>query len=143
LKTDVPQELSTKEEIHARYKDLSLVESAFRTCKTVSLELRPLHVRLSSSTRGHVFVVMLAYMIIQELNRLWKDLDVTVEEGLTHLSTLTEMQIIFPDGLSLSRIPEPTSQNGVLLKAAGIHLPACLTHNNVVVRTYSHRKKSS
>ena len=29
LKTDVPQEMSTKEEIHKRYKDLALVESAF------------------------------------------------------------------------------------------------------------------
>ena len=64
LKTDVPKEMSPKEEIHERYKDLELVERAFRTCKTVSLELRPLHVRLSSSTRGHVFVVMLAYLII-------------------------------------------------------------------------------
>jgi transposase len=143
LKTDVPKELSAKEEIHDRYKDLSFVESAFRTCKTVSLELRPLHVRLSSSTRGHVFVVMLAYMIIQELNRLWQDLEVTVEEGLRHLSTLTETRIVFPNGVSLSRIPEPTSQNEVLLKAAGINLPACLTHDNVVVRTYNHRKKSS
>ena len=70
LKTDVPKEMSPKEEIHERYKDLEQVESAFRTCKTVSLELRPLHVRLSSSTRGHVFVVMLAYMIVQELNKL-------------------------------------------------------------------------
>jgi transposase len=64
LKTDVSREMSPKEEIHECYKDLALVESAFRTCKTVSLELRPLHVRLSTSTRGHVFVVMLAYMII-------------------------------------------------------------------------------
>lgn len=143
LKTNVPKGLSGKEEIHDRYKDLSLVESAFRTCKTVSLELRPLHVRLSSSTRGHVFVVMLAYMIVQELNHLWQELEVTVDEGLRHLSTLTETRIVFPDGISLSRIPEPTSQNEVLLRAAGIELPACLTHNNVVVRTYSHKKKIS
>jgi transposase len=143
LKTDVPKELSEKEEIHDRYKDLSLVESAFRTCKTMVLELRPLHVRLSSSTRGHVFVVMLAYMITQELNRLWKEIGVSVEEGLRHLSTLTETRIELPDGLSLNRIPEPSSQNKALLKAAGIDLPTCLTHNSVVVRTYSHKKKAS
>ena len=143
LKTDVLKELSCKEEIHERYKDLSLVESAFRMCKTVSLELRPLHVRLSESTRGHVFVVMLAYMVIQELNRLWREMDVTVEEGLSHLSTLVETRLILPDGISLSRIPEPTEQNKELLKAAGVKLPSCLKHNETVIRTYSHKKKAS
>jgi hypothetical protein len=43
----------------------------------------------------------------------------------------------------LSRIPEPAHQNKMLLKAAGIELPACLRHNNVVVRTYTHSKKTS
>ena len=143
LKTDVSKGLSCKEEIHERYKDLSLVESAFRTCKTVSLELRPLHVRLSASTRGHVFVVMLAYMIIHELNKLWREMGVTVEEGLSHLSTLVETRLILPDGMSLSRIPEPTEQNKALLKAAGIKLPSCLKHNDTVVRTYSHKKKTA
>jgi transposase len=143
LKTNVPKGMSDKEEIHDRYKDLTLVERAFRTCKTVSLELRPLHVRLSSSTRGHVFVVMLAYMIIQELNRLWDGIDITVEEGLKFLSTLTEQKILFPGGLELSKIPYPSEQNEKLLKAAGIELPPYLTSNNVTVATYSHKKKPS
>ena len=143
LKTDVSKERSEKEEIHERYKDLALVESAFRTCKTVVLELRPLHVRLSTSTRGHVFVVMLAYMIIQELHRLWKDMDVTVEEGLSHLSTLVETRVTLPSGVTLSRIPEPTEQNKALLKAAGINLPTCMKSNDIVVRMYCHKKKTS
>ena len=105
--------------------------------------MRPLHVRLSTSTKGHVFIVLLAYMIVQELNRLWKEMDVTVEEGLSHLSTLVETLVILPDGISLSRIPEPTEQNITLLKAAGIKLPTCLKSNDTVVRTYSHKKKRS
>jgi transposase len=143
LKTDVPEQMSPKEEIHDRYKDLALVESAFRTCKTVSLELRPLHVRLSSSTRGHVFVVMLAYMIIQELNRLWKGIELTVEEGLRHLTTLTEQRILFPDGLKISRIPSPSEQNEKLLRAAGITLPPYLASKDITVATYNHKKKLS
>jgi transposase len=141
LKTDVPKEMSSKEEIHERYKDLELVERAFRTCKTVSLELRPLHVRLSSSTRGHVFVVMLAYMIIQELNKLWKDIDITVEEGLKYLTTLTEQKILFPNGLKISTIPAPSRQNEELLKSAGITLPPYLASNDITVGTYNHKKK--
>jgi transposase len=143
LKTDVSKEISPKEEIHERYKDLALVESAFRTCKTVSLELRPLHVRLSTSTRGHVFVVMLAYMIIQELNRLWQDMEVTVDEGLKHLSTLTEQKIVFPNGLKISNIPSPSEQNEKLLKAAGINLPPYLASNDITVGTYNHKKKTA
>jgi len=143
LKTDVPKEMSVKEEIHERYKDLSLVESAFRTCKTVSLELRPLHVRLSSSTRGHVFVVMLAYMIIQELTRLWKGIEITVEEGLKHLTTLTEQRILFPNGLKISNIPSPSEQNERLLKTADITLPPFLASNDITVATYNHKKKST
>ena len=143
LKTDVPKEMSAKEEIHDRYKDLELVENAFRTCKTVSLELRPLHVRLSSSTRGHVFVVMLAYMIIQELNRLWKGIELTVEEGLRHLTTLTEQKILFPNGLKISKIPSPSEQNEQLLKTAGITLPPYLANNDITVGTYNHKKKTT
>jgi len=144
LKTDVPGEMSAKEEIHERYKDLELVESAFRTCKTVLLELRPLHVRLSSSTRGHVFVVMLAYMIIQELGKLWKGIDITVKEGLQFLTTLTEQKILFPNGLKISSIPSPSQENEVLLKAAEINLPAYLAaSNDISVATYNHKKKVS
>jgi transposase len=140
LKTNVSKELSPKEEIHDRYKDLSLIENAFQTCKTVSLEIPPFY-GLSSSTTGHIFMMMLAYMIIQELNQLWKGLEVTVGEGLTHLSTLTETCFVLPNGQSLNRIPEPTNQNAVLLKAARIQLPACLQHNDAVVCTHSHLKK--
>jgi transposase len=143
LKTDVPKEMSPKEEIHERYKDLARVENAFRTCKTVSLELRPLYVRLSSSTRGHVFVVMLAYMIIQELNRLWQEMEVTVEEGLKHLSTLTEQKMLFPNGLKVKKIPYPSEQNHALLKAAGVTLPPYLADSDVPVATYKRKKKTS
>src|SRR3990172_4748183 len=78
LKSDLSAETATKEIIHDRYKDLSLVESAFRSSKTVNLELRPIHVRLATRTRGHVFVVMMAYRIIHELAARWQHLDVTV-----------------------------------------------------------------
>jgi transposase len=143
LKTDVPQEMSSKEEIHERYKDLALVENAFRTCKTVSLELRPLHVRLAASTRGHVLVVMLAYMIVQELNRLWQELEVTVEEGLKHLSTLTEQKRVFPNGLRVSKIPLPSEENRKLLEAAGITLPPYLADSDVTVATYKRKKNTA
>jgi len=63
IKTDLPKAVAGTQIIHDRYKDLSLVEQAFRTCKTAHLEVRPIYVRNEASTRGHVLVVMLAYFI--------------------------------------------------------------------------------
>ena len=40
---------------------------------------------LSSRTRGHVFVVMLAYRIVQELSHRWREVNLTVEEGIQEL----------------------------------------------------------
>ena len=48
LKTDLLPGQATKETIHDRYKDLALVEWAFRTSKTGLLEARPFYVRLES-----------------------------------------------------------------------------------------------
>jgi len=44
--------------IHERYKDLALVERAFRTSKTAELEMRPVYVQTEPSTRGHALVVV-------------------------------------------------------------------------------------
>ena len=82
-------------------------------------------------------------MIIQELNKLWKGIDITVEEGLRHLTTLTEQRILFPNGLKISNIPSPSEKNGELLKAAGITLPPYLANNDITVGTYPHKKKAS
>jgi hypothetical protein len=60
LKTDLPRTVVAAQVVHDRYKDLALVEQAFRTCKTTYLELRPWYVRTEASTRGHALVVMLA-----------------------------------------------------------------------------------
>jgi transposase len=143
LKTDLNQEIADKELVNRRYKDLSQVEGAFRTCKTGMLELRPVYVRLEASTRGHVFVVMLAYMIVQELKRKWGKLDLTVEEGLKYLSTLTEERVLFPNGLHICRVPIPMDQNKELLEAAEIKLPPYLPDNKVDIRTHDRNRKSS
>ena len=58
------------------------MERAFRECKTVNLEVRPVYVRKEESTRGHVFVVMIAYMIIRRLRKAWESFDLTVEDGV-------------------------------------------------------------
>src|SRR5438128_1280661 len=88
LKTDLTPAQAPKELVHDRYKDLASVEQAFRSCKTVHLEVRPIFLRREARTRAHALVVMLAYQIIRSLASCWSAFDVTVEEGLHALTTL-------------------------------------------------------
>jgi hypothetical protein len=138
LKSNLPAEVASKETIHDRYKDLTLVEAAFRTCKTTHLEVRPVYVRTEANTRGHVLVVMLAYLIVRELRRAWNNLDLTVEEGLDKLNGVCAMELSINDGASILRVPDPSPQTKKLLKALKINLPSALPKSKVNVDT---RKK--
>jgi len=138
IKTDLPQEAADKQIVHDRYKDLTAVEQGFRTCKTEHLEVRPVYVQTEKSTRGHVLVVMLAYMIIRVLNRAWAGFDLTVEEGIKQLTTLCSVEMKVKDRGSCLKIPKPRKQSQDLLKALNIHLPCILPHREVRVVT---RKK--
>lgn len=55
-------ELAAPEVVRA-YKDLSQAERAFRSLKTVDLEVRPIHHRLPDRVRAHVLLCMLAYYL--------------------------------------------------------------------------------
>jgi len=135
LDTDVPTETADKQTIHDRYKDLTRVEQGFRTSKTGHLELRPIFVRSEKSTRGHVFVVMLAYLIRRELERAWAALNITVEEGLDALKTLCTMHMRLIGGRELQQIPAPREQSAALLDALAIQLPPFIAQHDVRVAT--------
>ncbi len=139
IKTDLEENEADTNLVHERYKDLTEVEKAFRDCKTVNLEVRPVYVRKEDSTRGHVFVVMLAYMIIRRLRRAWKNFDLTVEEGLAQLTTICSMEVtIKGQKASCQKIPRPRQQSHELLEALQIKLPEVLPSRNIRVVT---RKK--
>ena len=132
--TNLEESLIDSETIHKRYKDLAHVERGFRTSKTGHLELRPIHVRTEKSTRGHVFVVMLAYLIRRELDRAWKSFDLTVEEGIASLKTLCTMTLGSEDS-SILRIPRPRELSQKLFDALDIELPPVIPQNNLRVAT--------
>jgi hypothetical protein len=138
LKTDLPESAATKQVIHDRYKDLAEVEQAFRSCKTAHLEARPIYVRTADHTRGHVLVVMLAYLIRRDLSQSWISLDLTVEEGLNQLQTLCSTEISVDGGGSCLRIPTPNPATLPLLKALNTQMPKLLPHTETRVVT---RKK--
>ena len=135
LKTDLSQTAASKDVVHDRYKDLALVEWAFRESKTVHLEMRPVHVRLQTRTRGHAFVVMLAYTIIRALAALWRDLDLTVQEGLDQLATLCLSEVLLPGRPLSYQLPTPRDDVQKLLDAANVRLPTKIVPNTSPVAT--------
>lgn len=135
LKTDLKAEVASKEIVHARYKSLAQVEWAFRSCKTTHLEMRPIHVRLASRTRGHALVVMLAYRIVAELARCWQHLDLTVAEGIAELTSLCAIEVNVKGRPQLNCIPQPRESVRQLLDAASVQLPSAVLSRAVKVTT--------
>jgi hypothetical protein len=63
IRTSVSPEVLGAESTVRAYKDLSKVERAFRSLKTVDLKVRPIFHRLDERVRAHVFLCMLAYYV--------------------------------------------------------------------------------
>jgi Transposase DDE domain len=135
LKTDLTPTQAPKEMVHDRYKDLASVEQAFRACKTVHLEVRPIFLRLEARTRAHAFVVMLAYQIIRYLASCWNAFDVTVEEGLHALTTLCLVEVSPMNAPSYHCIPTPRDAIARLLHSANIKLPKAFPLSGTHVST--------
>ena len=132
IKSDLPKDID-KQIIHDRYKDLAKVEQAFRTCKTIMLEMRPWYVRKEESTRGHAFVVMLSYIIARYLQKAWKNFDFTVKEALKELSTICSIIIEIREQTAFQKIPEPLPILKKFLSAANVKLPKGIQKNNINV----------
>jgi transposase len=63
IRTSVPAEHLDAAETVQAYKDLSRIERAFRSLKTVDLEIRPIRHWMAQRVRAHVFLCMLAYHV--------------------------------------------------------------------------------
>ncbi len=63
IRTSVPADQLGAEQAVAAYKSLSHVERAFRSMKTVDLQVRPVFHYSEQRVRAHVFLCMLAYYV--------------------------------------------------------------------------------
>lgn len=67
IRTNVDaEELPTADAVRA-YKQLAQAERAFKTLKSVDLEIRPIHHHLDDRVRAHIFLCMLSYYVQYEL----------------------------------------------------------------------------
>lgn len=97
VKTDVPKDIVDMKTLHDRYKDLAKVEFAFRTMKTTLEKIRPIFVRKEERTRGHVFVAMLAYMIVKYITDECATLNYTREFIIESLDKISYLQYTLED----------------------------------------------
>ena len=62
--------MSAQDTVQA-YKDLARVERAFRTMKSIDLQIRPVHHWIEPQVRAHVFLCMLGYYVEWHLREAW------------------------------------------------------------------------
>jgi hypothetical protein len=115
--TDFPAE-----EVALRYKDLLLVEDAFRTMKSI-LETRPIYHKCDDTIRGHVFCSFLALVLQQELqHRMQSRGWVTQWQQLRDdLDELQELTLPLGEKTFAIRTP-PVGDAGRALQATGVAL---------------------
>jgi len=63
LRTSVSAEEMSTDEVVRSYKDLAVIERAFRSLKSMQLRVRPIHHRKADRVRAHVLLCMLAYYV--------------------------------------------------------------------------------
>ena len=69
LRTNAPADRLDASAVVSTYKSLAHVERAFRSVKTVDLDVRPIHHRLAGRVRAHVFLCMLAYYVVWHMRQ--------------------------------------------------------------------------
>lgn len=139
LLTDLPSSKVSKEKVHDRYKDLAKVERAFRCSKSSDVALRPIFLRRAQRTRAHALICMLSYMIVQELERCWKDIDYTVKESIASLDNICCTEVLVADKPQFTLVPRPSALNEKLRRAAGVSFPKHFHCSGIKLDT---RKKS-
>ena len=86
LRTSEPADRLPTAAVVRGYKDLTRVERAFRSLKTVDLHIRPIRHRVESRVRAHLFLCLLAYYVHWHLRQalaplLFDDEDLEAERA--------------------------------------------------------------
>src|SRR5881397_337439 len=74
IRTSLPAERQDAADTVRGYKQLSNVERAFRSLKTIDLKVRPIHHYLEERVKAHIFLCMLAYYVEWHMLTAWRAL---------------------------------------------------------------------
>jgi len=74
VRTSVAKKEMGSDQVVRNYKQLSQVERAFRSMKTIDLKVRPIHHRDAERVKSHIFLCMLAYYVEWHMREAWRSL---------------------------------------------------------------------
>ena len=74
IRTSVPAQRLATDAVVRSYKMLSQVERAFRSLKTIDLDVRPIRHRLEDRVKAHIFLCMLAHHVAWHMMEAWRPL---------------------------------------------------------------------
>jgi transposase len=80
IRTSLSAEFMESESAVRGYKNLSMVERAFRSIKTEDLCLRPIWYYDEKRVKTHLFICMLAYYVIWHIKEAWRPMTFADEE---------------------------------------------------------------
>lgn len=126
IKTDLSEEELSAEEVHSRYKDLSKVETAFRTMKTDLLEVRPVNHRKASRTRGHVLVVALSYLLAHHIREVLKETGISLKQAILALDAIQLVPLKLKTSL-IQKVQTPDEEQTRILEVLDVKLPMAIS----------------
>ena len=74
VRTSLASQAMATDDVVRSYKRLAQVERAFRSLKTVDLQVRPIRHRLEERVKAHIFLCMLAYYVAWHMMQAWRPL---------------------------------------------------------------------
>jgi transposase len=74
IRTSLDKKRSSDEDTVRHYKRLVLIEQAYRSMKTVDLEVRPIRHHTEDRVRAHIFLCMLACYVEWYMREAWREL---------------------------------------------------------------------
>jgi hypothetical protein len=78
---------------------------------------------------------MLAYLFIDQLQKAWRDVELTVEEGIAELASICSLEIHMRDHVVCQTIPQPRPMGKTLLEKLNITLPQAIPSRKAIVAT--------
>jgi len=74
IRTSVSAQRLAADDVVRSYKMLTQVERAFRSLKTIDLDIRPIRHRIEDRVKAHIFLCMLAHYVVWHMIESWREL---------------------------------------------------------------------
>ena len=138
IRTAVAQERMGSDDVVRNYKSLSQVEQAFRSMKSVDLEVRPIYHRLADRVRAHLLLCMLAYYVKWHMMQAWRPLLFADEEQ----AAKAQRDPVAParrSASALRKVSDRTLDDGTCVHS----FDSLLHHLSTIVRNTCHHPGAS